>query len=85
MAMKLSALSAGLLLPRKFLILISATRLVDPGVQAQGFRVLLRLEELSRLKSPVTLSDIEIATIQLVACNLVQLFYFVPHLMPVYV
>jgi hypothetical protein len=61
MAVRLSALRAGHLLPLgRFLILISVRGLVDP-------RAIVRLEGLGQLNNPVTSLGIEPATFRLVA------------------
>jgi hypothetical protein len=54
--------------PGRFLVLISVWGWIDP-------RVIVRLEELSQLKNPMTSSGIEPATIRLVAWCLNQLRY----------
>jgi hypothetical protein len=73
MAVRLSALGAGLLYPPgKFLLLISVRGRVDP-------RAIVRLERLGQLKNSVTSSELEPATFRLVAWRLNQLRYRVPY------
>jgi hypothetical protein len=72
MAVRLSALQAGRLLPPgRFLVLISVRGWVDP-------RAIVWLEGLGQLKNPLTSSGIEPATFQLVAWCHNQLRYCVP-------
>jgi hypothetical protein len=69
MAVKLSALRAGLpLAPKRFLVLISIRSWVDP-------RVTERLEGLSKLKNAMISSGIEPATFQLAPITLPHYWY----------
>jgi hypothetical protein len=72
MAVRLSALSTGRLLPpERFLVLICVRGCVDP-------RDIVLLEGLGQLQNPMTLSGIEPTTFRLVAQCLSQLRYRVP-------
>jgi hypothetical protein len=72
MAVRLSALRVDrLLLPGRFLILISVRGRVDP-------RDILQLEGLGKLKNPSISSGIELATFRFVAQCLNELPYRVP-------
>jgi hypothetical protein len=74
MVVRLSALPAGRPLPPgRFLVLISIRGLVYP-------KTIVQLEELGKLKYPVTSLGIEAATFRHVAWCLNQLRYRVPHI-----